>query len=577
MDAHFRRQAALDAIEQIRNGARPADLESDILDFKEEIGTVHHGLRQSIPPMHEPAAKALAEEAACFANSSRGGILVVGVDDRGHGPAAFVGAHLDTIWLRERIHALSQPHLAIDIIEEMVAEGRRLYLINVAPALEEIRCDGKLRARFGSQCRELSGDQARQLLEQRRRYDWSAEPSGFRLSSALPAALETAERYYRAEQVRVPPSALALVSQLGLLVGGADEPDPELNNAGALLLCSFEPQTVQVDLLATRAEGSPSYKREEIVAPLLTALDAAWKFLDGCFPAEQQVVGLVRRPVRAVPERASREALVNAVMHRDYRQSWGRIVIQAIGDPVSALKLRSPGGFPLGVQPDRLLTTPSRPRNPVLAHALHVLGLAEREGIGIDTIFLQMLRDGHPDPIIVEDAGDVLCMLSGGRVDPNVRSLFDELAAANPALGDNVRTYLAITQLLRATPLRPEDLATRAQCTVPEAFELLEELARAGVIERLLNGSRSFRLSSGTAERLRDRLSYSLRSSPDEHWQMVRAYLDSHTSIGRDEVAQLLGVTPARASQLLGSWHNQSQMLHPVGNARGRGVRYRLQ
>ena len=99
MDAHSRRAAALKALEQISAGARPADLESDTLDFKEERGTAFQGRRQSIPPEHEPAAKALAEAAACFANTSAGGVIVVRVDDKATGRAALVWAHLNTTWL----------------------------------------------------------------------------------------------------------------------------------------------------------------------------------------------------------------------------------------------------------------------------------------------------------------------------------------------------------------------------------------------------------------------------------------------------------------------------------------------
>jgi ATP-dependent DNA helicase RecG len=503
----------LQAIDQIGHGARPADLETDILDFKEERGTIRQDRRQPISPHHEPAARALAEEAACFANSSGGGVLVVGVDDKAHGRAAFVGAYLDSVWLRERIHALTQPHLAVDIIEEITVAGQRIYLINIAPGLEETRCDGKLRARFGTRCEELSGDQARRLLEERRRSDWSAERSGLRLSHAVPASLDLARRYYEAAQGRAPQRSLALVSQLGLLAGDAHAQDPELNTAGALLLCAHDPDAVQLDLLVTRAEGTVSQKRIERTAPLLTGFEDAWHFLLECFPSEQAIVGVQRRAIRLVPERAFREALVNAIMHRDYRQPQGRIVVQALGDPPSALKIRSPGGFPIGVHPDRLLTTPSRPRNPALAHTLHLLGLAEREGIGIATIFRQLLQDGHADPSIVEDAGAVLCLLSGGQVDLQLRAVFRNLATGSPALGDNVQTYLALAQLLRTTPLRPEDLATRAQCTRPEARDVLEQLTRFGVTERLRDGSQAFRLTRNTAERLRNRLAYTPRGS----------------------------------------------------------------
>jgi ATP-dependent DNA helicase RecG len=593
MDAHSRRATALAAIQRVLSGARPDALESQVLDFKEESGTVQpDGTRQAIPPQHEPAARVLAEEAACFANSSTGGVLIVGVHEREAGPAAFVGASLDTVWLRERIHALTQPHLSVDLIEELTVAGRRIYLINVAPALEEIRCGGRLRARFGRRCDELSGDQARQLLESRRRYDWTAEPSGMRLSQAMPAALELARRFYRDEHGRIPPSTLALVAQLGLTVGdgstddragaganaeaGAGAGDPQLNTAGALLLCAYEPSQVQIDVLVTRVEGQPSHMRLERPAPLLVAFDDALRRLLDAFPAQPIIAGAQRREVRAVPQRASREALVNALMHRDYRQPRGRVVVTVIGTPATTLKVRSPGGFPAGVTADRLLTTPSRPRNPVLAQALHTLGLAEREGIGIDAMYLEMLRDGHPAPEIAEDAGDVLCVLRGGRADASVRAFFDELSARDPDLGDDVRAYIAITLLLGTTPLRPEPLAAAAQCTLPEALDTLERLAQAGAIERLLDGSRSFRLSRTARDRLRARVAYPPRVSLDERWETIRAYLDATPEIGRAQAAALLGVTPVQAARILSDLYHERGAIEPVGNPRGRGVRYRL-
>ena len=573
MDAHSRRAAALDAIERVRNGALPSELESELLDFKEEGGTVgRDGARRAIARDYEPAAQALAAEAACFANSDAGGVLIVGVDETRRGPEALVGAHLDAAWLRERIHALTQPHLSVDLIEELMIEGKRVYLINVAPGLEEIRCDGKLRARFGRRCEELSGDQARRLLESRRRYDWSGERSGFRLSEAVPAALDLARRFYREEHGRSPSGSLALAQRLGLAADDAE--DPQLNNAGALLLCEFERGQIQIDVLATRVEGQPSYARVERPAPLLSAFDDAVHMLNEAFPAERVVVGVQRREIRSIPLRAYREALVNAMMHRDYRQPHGRVVVTITGAPAATLKVRSPGGFPQGVTADHLLSTPSRPRNPVLAQALHTLGLAEREGIGVDAMYLEMLRDGHAAPEIVEDGGDVLCTLRGGGPDAQVRAFFDQLAEEDEVLGDDVRAYIAITQLLEVSALRPERLAGAAQCTRAEAVETLERLERAGTVERLLDRSLSFRLGKAARERLRSRITYAPRAPLEARWEMIQAYLDQHAEIGREEVAELLGVTGVQASRTLSELCKRG-VLEWVGQRRGRGVRYR--
>src|ERR1044071_2439122 len=112
MNAAFRRKLAQDALDAIRAGGAPGDLEREMLDFKEEAGTVgRDGARHPVARQHEAAARALASEVACFKNSEHGGMLVVGVNDKAQGPDAFVDTYLDVDWLRGRVHALTQPNV----------------------------------------------------------------------------------------------------------------------------------------------------------------------------------------------------------------------------------------------------------------------------------------------------------------------------------------------------------------------------------------------------------------------------------------------------------------------------------
>jgi ATP-dependent DNA helicase RecG len=575
MDAHFRRQAAFDAIEAVRNGALACDLETEIVDFKEEADTVdHRGSRVSIPAQHEPAARALAEAVACLSMSTHGGVLIVGVNDKRGGRDAFNDTYLDLQWLRRQIHALTVPNLSIDMPEEIIVDGVRLYLINVPDSLSEIRVGGKLRARFETDCVELTGDRARQFLEQRRRYDWSAESAELRLSEVHDDALSEAHRVYAAAQGHRAGSALELVRRLNVAFDDTD--DPVLSRAGALLLCAYEPDVERLDVQVGVAEGAPAEPRKLVGAPMITAFKDAWELIDRAFPARAVVVGTQRRSVRAIPEEALREALVNAIMHRDYRQPRAPIVALCVGDPAATLKVTSPGDFPEGVQKDRLLATRSQPRNPALAEAMRTLGYAERQGIGIPTMFRALLRDGHAQPEIYPEGGDVICRLPGGQVDTEIRRFFDVLYTVDTSLEYDVRAHIAITSLLHYTPLRVEQLADQAQCSDGEASDTLQRLLRAGSVERLLNGSRSFRLTNEARQALQSRLNYRQHSSLDESWDKVRAYLDTNTDIGRSEAAELLGVKEARASTILSALFNQRGVLQPVGNARGRGVRYRL-
>jgi ATP-dependent DNA helicase RecG len=573
--AAIRRQTALDAIARVAAGARAADVEDEMVDFKEEAGTVlRGGARTSIDPQHAPAAEDLAVEVACLANSRAGGILVVGVDDKGAGPTGLVGTFLDLGWLRERIWSLTSPHYSVDEIEEITSFGPRLYLINVPPALEEIRAGGKLRMRRGTDCVEVSGDAARRLLEDRRGFDWTAQPSGIRLSAADPIALRSARRRYQERRGAPADSDRELASRMGVVLD--DTADPELNRAGALLLAPFEPRVGQLQLLITDAEGLASRQHLLGEAPMLPVLDEALALLDTlAFPEGQPViVGGTRRELRSVPDAGYREALVNAIMHRDYQLDRLAIVAIATGSPSNAFKVRSPGGLPATVSVGRLLATPSRPRNEALARALRTLGVAEREGVGIATMYRSMLRDGHPPPEIIEDAGDVVVRLAGGRPDVGLRAFFDDLESRDERLGRDAAAVMAIRELLRSTPLRPEGLAVAVQRTVGEAMEILGALEQVGAIERLLDRSRSFRLTRAARSRLGSRVEYR-RSTLDQHWAFVRAFLDERREISRDDAVKLLEVTPDRASRILGQLLRDGRVIL-AGPRRGRGVRYRL-
>jgi ATP-dependent DNA helicase RecG len=571
-----RRQTALEAIGAVVAGTLAADAETEMVDFKTEEGAISRaGEIVAIGPRHEPAAVALAADAACMANTTRGGVLVVGVVDKQAGPQAFTGANSDPDWLRRRIWALTKPNLTVDI-EEMVEHGSRLLLINVPDALEEVRSGDRLRTRVGTNCEELSGDRARQFLEARRGYDWSAQPSGLRLSAAQETALLSARRHYEAEHGTAPGSNRDLVRRLGVLLGD-DDADPEMTCAGALLLCAFDPQTPRLRLLVTDAEGVAARRSTEpLAAPLLPAFDQIMAMLlDEVFPAERKVVGVQRQAVRAIPEVVFREALVNAIMHRDYRLDRAIIIALAVGDPPDVLKVRSPGGLPPGIAVDRLIAAPSRPRNPVLAEAMRVLGLAEKEGVGIDTMYRLMLEDGHPSPEISEQDGEVVVRLSGGRPDAAVREFFDGMATRQPALAQDVRVAIAITLLFTRSVLRPEGLAHAAQSTVGDALDTLTHLADAGAVEQLLDRSLSYRLTGGARSALASRIRYRTPAAIETHAEIILAYLDAHADIGAVEATALLGVQRVRASEVLRELVNRGQLTPTRGRHRGPGIRYR--
>jgi len=576
VNATDRRDRAIQAIKDVGAGVVAGDAETDIVDFKEEKGTINgDGLRISIQARNEAAALALAQEAACMSNSLEGGILVVGVNDKESGIEAFVDTYLDLEWLRRRIHELTVPNLSVDEIEEYPIHGKRVYFINVHAGLEEVRVNGVLRGRKNGKCVDLTGDDARRFLEERRNFDWSAEPSGMLLSTADTAALDEAMRLYGDVNQRRAPSYVELARRLRIACDDSD--DPELTQAGALLLCSSTGSRTLVTVIVTNSEGAPSDVHEDFPTPLVLAFSDAWKVLDNAFPSTSVVVEALRRTIRAIPEPALREALVNALMHRDHRHDRSAVVVLATGSPSSTLKVTSPGGFPAGVDGSHLLAMRSRPRNPALSFAMRLLGMGESEGIGVDTMYVAMLRDGHEAPEIVEIGGDVVCRLNGGGLDLTVRRFFDDLYKQDSTLQDDARAHIAVTELLRKSTLRSERLIVVAQCTEGEADDLLDRLQSTGIVERLLNGSRSFRLTSNAREELRSRIAYRTSKTFDDQWEMIRALFDVNLQISSADIQTLLDFKTITAVSTFLKKAKQFGLVVVVGGReRGRGVRYTL-
>jgi len=89
-----------------------------------------------------------------------------------------------------------------------------------------------------------------------------------------------------------------------------------------------------------------------------------------------------------------REAINNAVAHRDYRKT-SEVVIKQFP---TEMHIMSPGGFPSGVSIDNLLTVNSTPRNRLLADVMAKTGVVERAGQGIDKIYYQTISEAKAEP-----------------------------------------------------------------------------------------------------------------------------------------------------------------------------------
>ncbi len=109
------------------------------------------------------------------------------------------------------------------------------------------------------------------------------------------------------------------------------------------------------------------------------------------------------------PIRALQEAVINAIVHRDYEVS-DPIRITVFSDRV---EIRSPGALHWAVEKEKFITGKASPkwRNQSFAYLFNKMQLAQSEGQGIPTILKSMKEEGCPDPIFELGVESVTCIL----------------------------------------------------------------------------------------------------------------------------------------------------------------------
>jgi len=284
--------------------------------------------------------------------------------------------------------------------------------------------------------------------------------------------------------------------------------------------------------------------------PLLKGLDWLETNFRPYNPEDELQVGLFRVPVPMVDMAAFREAVANALIHRDYHR-LGAVHVRLEDD---ALVISNPGGLVEGVTLANLLVTEPRPRNPMLADAMKRIGVVERSGRGVDTIFRGMLKFGRPAPDYSRtDAHGVVVRLPTAPADLDFRRLVveEERRRGTELPIDSLIALAAVRELKRVTA---DELAERIQRDAASAKRTLEALTEAGLVEAHgTTRGRSYTLSAAVYQRQGDKAAYTRQAgfAPIQHEQMVLSYVRQHGQIRRAEVMELCRLSEGQAKELI--------------------------
>jgi ATP-dependent DNA helicase RecG len=555
----------LRAIGEVLNGARAADLESESLDFKEEASS------------SKKTIDGVVSASICFANAA-GGSVVVGVRDKSSGPEALLGTGLEPDDVKSRIFERTRPPLLVDVSIYLVARNEehpiRILIVRV-PESPEIHSDtqGRATVRVGTNCMPMDPSQQQVARERKQGLDWSAQAGSRSVDDVSNAALEAARR--RLGTFTDARRDLARLSDVELLRAlGLAHLDGRLTRAGELLFVDTQQGTAPRLLYQYRPTpgGEPATveRLEQALvsefARLLDRVQARRRLTPVNLPTGQQI------QVEDFPEVAVREAVANAIIHRDYHVDESVVVEHS----PEVFVVSSPGPLVSGVTPENILTHPSKPRNALLAKAARILGLAEEVGRGVDRMYREMIRSGRDVPNIESTDRRVRVTLVGGA--PNTQ-LARYVASLPENERDDVDTMLVLITLCTKRVLSAQDAAPVLQKTADEAEAVLKRL-RADPIS-MLEPTRetarlsrpTYRLRSDALRALGSAVGYQRRTT-DEIDRKVIEHVREYGRVTNRTVRNILDVKTDRAAAILRDLVSREVIVKTSAARRGPSVDY---
>lgn len=392
----------------------------------------------------------LVEYSIALANE-RGGMIMLGVTDRK--PRRIVGTHAyeaDLAKIKERL--IAKVGLRIDVEEVRCPEGRVLvFHVPSRPIGMPLHVNGRYLMRSGAALTAMSADMLKRIFDEAGP-DFTAEIcSKASLEDLDTKALENFRMQWvqkSRDKSKEHVSIKQLLSDAELLIKG------KVTYAALILFGTHEALGQHLSQAEVIFEyrhndaSGPAQQRIEFRRGFFSYYDKLWETIDLRNTNQHYQDGLFIWDIKTFNERAVREAILNAVSHRDYRSGASVFVRQY----PERIEIVNPGGLMPGITLENILWE-QLPRNRRLADSFARCGLVERSGQGMNRIYESCIRESKGEPDFTHTDQDHFWITLNGTIqEPNFLRVLEKIGTER-LLSFSTEDFIVIQSAYSGRPI----------------------------------------------------------------------------------------------------------------------------
>ncbi len=457
-------------------------LENEVIEFKKTTGELKEGIISIVSIL----------------NKHQGGKLYFGIKDNGE----IIGQDVSSKTIREVSKAISEniePKI-YPVVNKVKLNDKDCILVEFEGDDIPYLAFGRAYMRVGDEDRQLSMKEIRKIIlkDENEIGKWESKVSDYTIDDIDEELLkEFIEKGRKAKRIKFPyTNKEEILKKLSLV-----NKNNELLNAGYILFAKEAKLEMQMAIFATETKLT-FLDMDQVFGNIFELIETGEGYIrkNIKWPVNFKSGGMERVEIPEIPLEAIREAIINSLIHRDFKNPKSNEV--AIYK--DRVEIFNPGEFPEGYKPEDFIKGEgSIPRNPLIANTLYLSKDIEKWGSGFRRITevcakadvkvkFEIRKNGFMVIFYRKTDEELLDLTGENKIDTKNVALNDENVAKNVVLKvkekypELRKVYIDIIEVVsKDNYITQEEIAVELNKTRNSIYRNIKVLKDMGILERL--------------------------------------------------------------------------------------------